>query len=303
MKVSYCITCKGRLYHLDRTLPLNLAAEAGDPDVEFVILDYQSEDGLGDWLHRTYPDEIASGRIVHAYHFPAPHFRMAHAKNLAHRIATGGILCNVDADNILVPGYAAALRALFGRHGEITASSRELGLHGFYQERVLARLFGWPRPSPGSHGRIAVSRAGFERLGGYDEQFSAWGSDDVDFQLRGRDAGIRPVRTPPELWGSVIVHGDEERLSNLAASDEAISSKRLGETIFVSAYRSARRTLATHAPYPNTGGRYGMGMVRINNAPDPTVLGIAVVPIAEAGAAAVLSSPVTGIRTLGADGG
>ncbi|KKL80749.1 hypothetical protein LCGC14_2001600, partial [marine sediment metagenome] len=49
-KISFCTTCMGRLYNLKETLPKNIEANGEYPNVEFVILDYNSSDGLGDWV-------------------------------------------------------------------------------------------------------------------------------------------------------------------------------------------------------------------------------------------------------------
>jgi len=40
----------GRLYNLKETLPANMEANQSYPDLEFVVIDYNSPDGLGDWI-------------------------------------------------------------------------------------------------------------------------------------------------------------------------------------------------------------------------------------------------------------
>ena len=49
-KISFCTTCKERLRHLKQTLPKNIKDNSNYPFIEFVILDYNSQDGLGDWM-------------------------------------------------------------------------------------------------------------------------------------------------------------------------------------------------------------------------------------------------------------
>lgn len=46
MRVAFATTCKGRLEHLSRTLPQNLASNADYRDCVFVVLDYGSTDAL-----------------------------------------------------------------------------------------------------------------------------------------------------------------------------------------------------------------------------------------------------------------
>lgn len=264
LKISYCITCKGRLYHLKRTLPLNLASELKDLDVEFVILNYQSDDGLAEWIKATYPLELASGRLVHAYHSPAPHFKMAHAKNLAHRLSSGDILCNLDADNILPAGYASWLRTRFTKSDDIVISSRRVTPYGFAEERILRRLLRLPVPKVGTHGRIAIRRKDFYRLGGYNESYSGWGGDDIDLLLRARQIGIKPVTTPSGVWGDVIEHGPDERIGNLSAEDRKVSLKQLDGSFIRAAIHDVRRFRQHYDPTPNKDGRFGMGRININ---------------------------------------
>src|SRR5215469_11906059 len=113
MTIAFCTTCKNRTSHLRQTLPSNLADNADYPDCKFVVLDYNSRDDLLDYLVAHHARDIASGRLV-VYSMPPPGgveipFRMAHAKNMAHRcgILEGAtILVNLDADNFTGPGFA-----------------------------------------------------------------------------------------------------------------------------------------------------------------------------------------------------
>ena len=104
LKISFCTTCKGRLEHLKQTLPANIEACKGYPNTEFVILDYDSRDGLEQWIKDNFQEEIKSGLVRYAKLDGATDFKMAHAKNMVHRLATGDVLCNVDADNFLASG-------------------------------------------------------------------------------------------------------------------------------------------------------------------------------------------------------
>ena len=103
--IAFCITCKGRTQHLRETLPKNLA---DNPRSKFIVLDYNSNDGLLEYIRKEHGGEIHSGRLV-VYSYPAGHqFKMAHAKNMAHRLGIlegGDILCNLDADNFLGPRF------------------------------------------------------------------------------------------------------------------------------------------------------------------------------------------------------
>src|SRR4051794_24309230 len=105
LKLSFCTTCMNRLGHLRETLPRNLIAATGRGPVEFVVLDYNSSDGLAEWTADVLGSHLASG-LVRYYRTPRPaRFHMSHAKNVAHQLAVGDVVCNLDADNILGSGF------------------------------------------------------------------------------------------------------------------------------------------------------------------------------------------------------
>jgi hypothetical protein len=230
ISVSYCITCKGRLHHLRQTLPKNLAAEARNRDVEFVLLDYDSSDGLENWVRDTLGEEVAQGRLVYARHEPAPNFKMAHSKNMAHRLGSGRILCNLDADNLLPENFSTFLKSAFRRDENSVFSPRQATIIGFVRQRWLDRFLGIRRPGGGICGRIAITKVNFEKVGGYDEDFTAWGTDDIDFLLRARDLGLAVRKLPQQVWGDVLDHDDEERVQNLSERDRTLSTGRLKQS-------------------------------------------------------------------------
>lgn len=188
MKVSFCTTCMGRLHHLKETLPKNLEDNQDHPDVEFVILDYNSQDGLESWVRTNFGD---SGRISYWRESTASRWKMPHAKNIAHLLATGDIVCNLDADNLTGPQYAATLSDIF------SSAPRTLVTH----------LHGG-----GYGGRVAVLREEFLGLRGYDEALSyGWGMEDDDFKLRAIAAGLTKMEI--QIPGDYsIPHENEERL-------------------------------------------------------------------------------------------
>ena len=59
--VSYCTTCKGRLWQLEQTLPVNI--KLANEDIEIVLLDYHSQDGLRDYILENYQEYLADGRL------------------------------------------------------------------------------------------------------------------------------------------------------------------------------------------------------------------------------------------------
>jgi glycosyltransferase involved in cell wall biosynthesis len=177
--LSFCTTCKGRRCHLERTLRANLTANRGNDGVEFVLLDYDSPDGLGAWIRQEFLPEIERGSLVYASIQNRPTFHMAHAKNVAHRIARGKILCNLDADNYCEDGFAEFLLHAFARDPA-----------GYFRGK-----------GRGVAGRIACRRDRFFAVGGYDEAFDrGWSWDDADFAARLERTGATKFPPPAGAW-------------------------------------------------------------------------------------------------------
>lgn len=214
MKVSFCTTCMGRTHHLQVTLPRNLADSAdlaARGEVEFVVMDYSSADGLADWLH-TDP-QIAPwlhrGIVRYVRIDGECYFRHSRAKNFAHAHATGQVLCNLDADNFTGPGFAAWLQRRFVRTPHAIVATNRL------DARLNSGAF------KGSMGRIALSAEDFWRLGGYDEseRFRGWSAEDTDLLLRAVRSGLRPVLLRDRRFLHVIEHSDLERVALTQYSD------------------------------------------------------------------------------------
>jgi hypothetical protein len=117
MKIAFCTTCRGRAMHVRRTLPQNIADNPGRDSV-FVLLDYNSQDDLEMFVSLELNEELERGKLVY-YRNPEPvRFRMAHAKNQAHRcglLEGADVLVNLDADNLTGWGFAAFVRETFER--------------------------------------------------------------------------------------------------------------------------------------------------------------------------------------------
>lgn len=223
MKISFCTTCMGRAHHLKQTLPRNLADTVDwvRPDaVEFVVVDYGSPDDLVEWIE-TDP-ALAPYRdrgVLRLVRVPgATHFRHSHAKNVAHRAATGDVVCNVDADNFLGAGFAPYLRSVFARRERtIVATSR------------LDRGLTDPE-FQGCMGRIALRRSDFDALGGYDEsqRFRGWSGEDTDLLMRAVRSRMAPVLLRDRRFLRVLTHTDLERIALTDHDDPAAELARVG---------------------------------------------------------------------------
>lgn len=199
--VSFFTTCKNRLEHLKQTLPKNLAHHKDDPNVEFVILDYDSQDGLGEWIKEEMMEHIKSGKLVYCRANGYPKFQMSHSKNCAARLTRGAIICNMDSDNETGAKFAEWLR-------RAVKDGRWAGTESFTDD------FG---------GRQAFRRADFYALGGFDEQMIGWGSDDYDIAVRARLLGLKCVEVPA-IYKYSLSHSNELRGRYMEVADKDVSN-------------------------------------------------------------------------------
>lgn len=203
--VVLCTTCRNRRAHAALTIPRNLR---DNPGAKVVLLDYGDQEGLGDYVRRHHQADLATGRLIY-YRTEQPFFRMAHAKNMAHRLGIregGRILANIDADNFTGRGFARFVQQRFvqaAREGEaIFLRTRE----GFGP--LMGRSVGWD-----TYGRIVVLANAFLQAGGYDERYQGWSPDDKDFTRRLQRLGYTRYGLPPTCLKS-IQHDDGLRFAN-----------------------------------------------------------------------------------------
>ena len=219
--IVFCTTCKGRVQHIEQTLPANLRDNEGYADCKFLILDYNSTDNLADWLdsNRSRMD-WGSRVVIYSLKRPGP-FRMAHAKNMAHRLGIlegGDILVNLDADNLSGPGFAAYVAQRF-------AETRG-------DSFLWARMIQGKLPK-GLSGRIAVTARQFLNAGGYDERYSTWGPDDKDFQTRLRRMGYLACQIAPEYLQAVL-HNNRMRFKEYPEAQTAMGEDQFHGEIYES---------------------------------------------------------------------
>jgi hypothetical protein len=194
-----------RLVHLTQTFPHNLEVTKGF-DVEFVLLNYNSKDGLDEWIKINHSGLIKAGRLTHLHEKTATRFHMSKCKNLAHRGASGDILVSLDSDNYIGPAYCSKLLQEFEKDSGIL-------LHSYAKIEE--------GDANGTWGRIALSRDSFYRLGGYTESFEPYGFDDKDLISRAQGLGMRMVTIKGKEYASCIEHSHDLRVENLAPNQPA----------------------------------------------------------------------------------
>jgi hypothetical protein len=200
--VAFAITCRGRAQHIKLTLPKNLA---DNRKAKFVLLDYGSPDDLLEYVTAAHAEEIASRRLA-VYSFQADRFKMAHAKNMAHRCAIlegADVLVNLDADNFAGKDFDLYVENLF-RQAEYDRAM-------FSQPQI----FLWARMIQGQmkrgiSGRIAMTAKTFLLVGGYDEYYADWGCDDKDMTARLTRLGFNAIEIDAQFLDA-IHHKDKLR--------------------------------------------------------------------------------------------
>lgn len=127
-------------------------------------MDYGSSDGLSDWVWQNLTSYIENNKLLFFEVTNEVRWNVARAKNLAHRLARGNYLFNLDADNFVTSADISVIKHV-----------AEMGLPAHQWSGVLA---------DGSFGRIGVSAELFKTVGGYDETFLPMGHQDIDFLNR-----------------------------------------------------------------------------------------------------------------------
>lgn len=203
MKISFCTTCMNRLYHLKQTYPVNLERSKTYPHVEFVLLDYGGNDGVEEWVASNLGEHLNSGRLRFFRTDEPRYWVAAHAKNIAHKRATGDILCNLDADVFIPDGFCEFVVESFARNRRMVMAFNSEDGQGHN----------------GCAGLVTAMREDFYSVNGYDESINlGWGYDDMNYQFRVRMQNDLELFTPPPIV-SCIPHTNEVRTENCQLRD------------------------------------------------------------------------------------
>lgn len=216
-RIALVTTCRGRLNHLRQTLPQNLKDGKG---AVTVVLDYNDQEGLGDYIQQEHQEDIEAGTLVYYRNDTEPRFRMAHAKNQAHRCAMvegADILVTLDADNFTGPGFVDYVAHQFRGDPDLSFLSPDFKAlpprgHRFNPQNPL-------RLGRGFAGRIAIRAQDFIKVGGYNEIYDKWGSEDVCLiarldRMKFKKGAIEPV------FLNAIAHSSKVRFREYPEAEE-----------------------------------------------------------------------------------
>jgi len=179
MTISVITTCKNRLDHLQQTLPHMLKY----PFDEVVVVDYGCQQGTEKWVSRNFRN-VKIAKVS-----DDSQFSLARARNIGAQHAKGELYFFIDADTIIVADIADWIVANYKNDRFFLVKDRkrvELG------------------------GAVICHSSDFVKVGGYDEAFRGWGSEDADFYERLILSGLT-VDYLPEGSLNPIQHGDDVR--------------------------------------------------------------------------------------------
>jgi hypothetical protein len=188
-----------RLHHLKQTLPLNIKNNLSYGNVEFVVMDYSSTDGLSEWILSEMSEYIQQGVLVYYRYAEADYFDRSHSRNLMFRLASGTIICNTDADNYLGEGFADYISQQFEKH------------ENCFLVPDTKRRFYYLRDALG---RFCALKQDFMAIAGYDERMSGYGFEDDDLYERLIHNGKKEVVIMDLSYLKAIQHKNENRVEN-----------------------------------------------------------------------------------------
>lgn len=172
MMISYCMPCMNRLHDLKVSLPSIIKAAEFSPPVQIVIIDYNSSDGLNEYIKT-----VDYGNLTYKRYTANKYYHMAHARNLALRAAEGDYIIMSCTDIIAREDYFAAIRSLIN-----------------YDIVWLEHPIG---------GVVCCQRGEFIASGGYDERFEFYGKEDKDLIARLRRRGGKHTQVLPGYLGHI----------------------------------------------------------------------------------------------------
>lgn len=199
-KISFCIVCANRLHQLQATLLENIKQNEDYDELEFILLDYNSQDDMEKWAQGHLMEYISAGKLTY-YRTTEPEvFNHSHSKNVAFKLAQGEIVCNINADHYTGKGFASYINKKFNENNNIVLTPI-----GFYEKET-----NYYAPQD-TFGRVCVRKSDFELIKGFDERMKQYGFEDYDLVDRLEMRGIRRIMIDDRSFLEFITHAETER--------------------------------------------------------------------------------------------
>ena len=193
-KIAFCITCMNRLHHLQQTIEENIQDNYLPDAVEFVLLDYNSKDGLKEWIWKNMQQYIDNGMLIYYQTDQPKYYHRSHSRNMVFRLANARLVCNLDADNFFGNGFAAFMIEEFDKNENLFYTS-DLSFEDIF-------------------GRVCLTKNNFLKIRGYNESLDGYGYEDVDLFSRLTRLGLIQKYFYNQDFYQVIRHSKDERVVN-----------------------------------------------------------------------------------------
>jgi hypothetical protein len=231
IKLSSVTTCMNRVESIKQTLIENIKA-SGHLNVDFVLLNYGSKDGLEEYIKETCMPYIFSGklkyyRVLDNIEF----FHHARAKNIAYKLSSGNLVFNSDAEWF---SYSSLFNLVFE---EFKTGEENKTLH-----------------IGGRGGALVNYKKHFEMIHGYNEEMVGWGFEDSDFFNRLRYGfNFEHKRTDFSPYGSIIWRAHPKR-----------DSTNIPKDLIKWNYKIHKQNIARKKFIANEGNTWGSAKVLLN---------------------------------------
>ena len=224
--ITVITTCRNRVSDLKQTLLRNIKDNEDYKNLEFIVLNYNSQDDMDDYmLGPEIKPYIENGKVKYIRTRFPKFYEMGHSRNVCIRASQdNSLITSVDADNFTGKGFVTYLNKM------ANASSNP-------QKTIYAK------GKKLSHGRISLFKGGFESIGSYDQELSGYGNDDASVMYRAMAMGFkfmwwsgspvdftRRIKTPRSKVGECMVN---PRWRETEAVNKQITMTKLKNKEFV----------------------------------------------------------------------
>ena len=191
--ITFIMPCKGRLEHLQISLPRLVTQQ----NSSVVVVDSNCPDGTAGWVSANFPIV----KIVCLNDDGI--FNLGKSRNKGLEIALTKWVCFIDADVVLTDGFVTKVAPL-------------LKENTYY-------IFEYNREKANAFGTCIAPRIQLNEIGGYDEVFEGYGGDARDLYYQLERAGLHKYFLTHEFVDFIIQHSDALRSKYYKEKDVRIS--------------------------------------------------------------------------------
>ena len=174
-----------RTYDLRKTLPLVIQAANESPPVEIVVVNYNSQDDLDDYMDFSGVQLESENFLLYEKYTGRDTYHMAHAQNLSMLAASGEYLVNAAADVVLTIDYFKMIRELLASGDVVWMMSTRYGMPVIRKDEFIA-------------------------TGGHDERLEFYGKCDRDLHSRLHRRGGKFVKYPSDILTTIPTAKDQK---------------------------------------------------------------------------------------------